>query len=199
MDPLRLEALGSAALNVPRLPLAIPKPQAVPPETTAVAAQSQLQALAQGWTLLQTTVQPALQAVAAGTAVPVASATAAPTDSGTATPIPATAVVAAATETLATTPPAETGASADFALLTALRFGAGVIPLGAPAFTPAELGATLVRDAAAVPRLPSLQPQPGRPGPEDFARLLQPQAPQAVQAYRSAPAPATAAGLDLQG
>lgn len=226
MDPLRLEALGSAILNVPRLPLAVPKPQAVPAETAAVAALGQVQALAQGWNLLQSTVQPALQAAAAGTAVPAttatdptqsftsalaaaltpaqatataASATAAPTDSGTATPIPATAVVAAATETLATTTPAETGASADFALLTALRFGAGVVPLGAPAFTAADLGATLVRDAAAVPRLPSLQPQPGRPGPEDFARLLQAQAPQAVEAYRGAPAPATAAGLDLVG
>jgi hypothetical protein len=218
MDPLRVEALGSAVLNGPRLPLAIPKPQAPTPEAAAIAAQSQVLALAQGWTLLQASAQPVLQvgtAVPAATAAdptqgfttalaaaltptqpatPAASATTAPADSGTATPIPGTAAAAATTEPLATSTPAETGASADFALLTALRFGAGVIPLGAPALQGADLGATLVRDAAAVPRLPNLQPQPGRPGPEDFARLLQTQAPQAAQAV---PAAATAAGLDL--
>lgn len=220
MDPLRVEALGSAVLNVPRLPLAIPKPQAPTPETPGVAAQSQLQALAQGWPLLQSAVQSTLQAAAAQ-AVPAIPATdsiqsftsalaaaltpaqatttasSATAESGTATPIPATAAAATATEALTTTTPVETGASADFALLTALRFGAGVNPLGAPAFNAADLGATLVRDAAAVPRLPNLQPQPGRPGPEDFARLLQTQAPQVIQAYRAVPAAPTAAGMDL--
>lgn len=216
MDPLRVEALGSAVLNVPRLPLAIPKWQSPTPETAAIAAQSQVQALTQGWA--QTLLQPTVQAVAAGTAVPAIPGTdptqsftsalaaalapatpapAAPTDSGTATPIPGTAAAAAAAEPLATSTAVETGASADFALLTALRFGAGVIPLGAPALQAADLGATLVRDAAAVPRLPNLQPQPGRPGPGDFAHLLQTQAPQAAQAYQAVPAAATAAGLDL--
>ena len=76
-----------------------------------------------------------------------------------------------------------------FALQTALRFGAGV--QGA-AFAPAlvaEPGSTLVRDAAAVSRVGSLQPREGGPGPGDYA---QPQG-TAQQVLSSYGIPATAA------
>ncbi|HEX9011441.1 MAG TPA: hypothetical protein VF804_13815 [Holophagaceae bacterium] len=210
MDPLRVEALGSAVLNVPRLPLVIPKPQAEA-QAAAVTAQAPVQPAATA--ILQATTGPAVPAssltqdftnalLAALTppqaaAAPTAAASATATDSGTATPIPATAAATVTAEALLTPAALENGASGDFALLTALRFGAGVAPLGTPALNVTDLGATLVRDAAAVPRLPNLQPQPGRPGPEDFARLLQAQSPQALQAYRTPPAPPTATGLDL--
>lgn len=223
MDPLRVEALGSAALNVPRLPLVIPKLQA---DAQAAGGSAQVQALAQGLaqTLVQQTFQTAVTGLAGSTPTgfdltqgftsalasalnaaqsttsPSTTATATPVataESGTATPIPGTAASAVATEALTTSTPAETGASADFALLTALRFGAGVIPLAAPAVTATDLGATLVRDAAAVPRLANLQAQPGRPGPEDFTRLLQAQAPQALQAYQAVPAATTSTGVNL--
>lgn len=63
-----------------------------------------------------------------------------------------------------------TSSSTDFALQTALRFGAGVSALATPALADAGQGAGLVRDAASVQRLGSLQPRAGSPGPEAFAQ-----------------------------
>jgi hypothetical protein len=61
--------------------------------------------------------------------------------------------------------------SPDFAMQTALRFGAGVVTEAALAAVPAtNLGTGLLRDATAVPRLGNLQPRAGGPGPEAFAQ-----------------------------
>jgi hypothetical protein len=60
--------------------------------------------------------------------------------------------------------------SQDFALEAALRFGAGVASQVAPTLQSGGLGAGLVRDAAAVPRLGNLQSRTGGPGPEAFAQ-----------------------------
>jgi len=61
-----------------------------------------------------------------------------------------------------------TSSTLDFALQAALRFGAGVAGLGTPALPSAELSPGLIRDAAAVQRLGSLQAQAGAPGSEAF-------------------------------
>jgi hypothetical protein len=61
--------------------------------------------------------------------------------------------------------------SPDFAMQTALRFGAGVVAQAATSGIPApDLGTGLVRDATTVLRLENLQPHAGGPGPEAFAR-----------------------------
>ena len=60
--------------------------------------------------------------------------------------------------------------SQDFALEAALRFGAGVASQVAPTLQAGVLGAGLVRDAAAVPRLGNLQSRTGGPGPEAYAQ-----------------------------
>mgnify|MGYP005805709691 CR=1 FL=1 len=87
------------------------------------------------------------------------------------------------------------GSSLEFALQTALRFGAGVGAPAAPALA-AMPGAELVRDAAAVLRTGNLQPHAGGPGPEAFAR---PQAPlhQVLRSYQVVPAAEASVGLDL--
>ena len=66
--------------------------------------------------------------------------------------------------------PFVTGSSLAFALQTALRFGAGVAVQALATPHAPELGTGLVRDAAAVPRLGSLQPHAGGPGPGAFTR-----------------------------
>ena len=80
----------------------------------------------------------------------------------------------------------QTNTSLEFALQTALRFGARVLAQGALASERGNLGAGLIRDAAAVPRLENLQPRAGGPGPEAFA---QPQGPvqQALRSYQVPP------------
>jgi hypothetical protein len=88
------------------------------------------------------------------------------------------------------------GSGTDFALLTALRFGAGVAGDATPATAPTELGAGLVRDATTVGRLEGLQTQTGSPGPEAFTR------PQTVlgrilRDYQAVSAPPQPVGLDL--
>ncbi len=75
----------------------------------------------------------------------------------------------------------------DFALEAAMRFGAGVTSQVAPALQGEVLGAGLVRDAAAVPRLGNLQSRAGGPGPEAFAQrqaLIQ----RTAQTYGAIPA-----------
>lgn len=56
----------------------------------------------------------------------------------------------------------------DFAMQAALRFGAGVSGQGMTTLPTADLSTGLIRDAAAVQRLGSLQAQAGAPGPEAF-------------------------------
>jgi hypothetical protein len=63
-----------------------------------------------------------------------------------------------------------TSLSPDFAMQTALRFGAGVVTEAAASVPAAELGTGLLRDATAVLRLGNLQPRTGGPGPEAFAQ-----------------------------
>lgn len=121
---------------------------------------------------------------AAATTPTVADATTNPeavpaVDTATATPsatsTPSTAPTAAPPSALPVDLPATQDALAassglDFALSTALRFGAGVAALAGPAQATSPEGTGLVRDAGAVPRLGNLQPHAGGPGPEAFAR-----------------------------
>lgn len=116
-----------------------------------------------------------------------ASAAGAPAVAGS-TPAPTTApttptVAALAPETPAIQDGFQTGASVDFALQTALRFGAGVVAQAAPALQAASLDDGLVRDAMAVLRQGGLQSQGGRPGPEAYARP-QTDAMRAAETYR---------------
>lgn len=87
------------------------------------------------------------------------------------------------------------GSSLEFALQTALRFGAGVGAPAAPAVA-ATPGADLVRDATAVLRTGNLQPRAGGPGPEAFTRP-QPPAHQVLRSYQVIPAAEASVGLDL--
>jgi flagellar hook-length control protein FliK len=68
----------------------------------------------------------------------------------------------------------ETSLSPDFAMQTALRFGAGVVAQAAVAVPATDLGTGLVRDATTVLRLENLQPSAGGPGPEAFAQAETP-------------------------
>ncbi len=119
--------------------------------------------------------------------------------------VQATDATSAPTATQASTLPAEAPAaqdafaassSLDFALGTALRFGAGVAALAGPAAAGSPEGTGLVRDAMAVPRLSSLQSRAGGPGPEAFAP---PQATVArvLRTYESSPVNQSPAQLDL--
>ena len=88
----------------------------------------------------------------------------------------------------------------DFAMQTALRFGAGVtIQAATSTGLPGPGGTGLVRDATAVLRMGNLQPHAGSPGPEAFTH---PQAStrHALRAYESAPTlpfPQGAGSVDL--
>ncbi len=92
--------------------------------------------------------------------------------------------------------PDTTGSSLDFALQTALRFGAGVGSLAAPANAIPDLSTGLVRDATAVLRNAPLQSQAGGPGTEAFVHS--PFVHQALRLYQAGAIPAPASsGLDL--
>lgn len=114
----------------------------------------------------------------------------------TAAPVPST-VSAATTESLQTGQDALTGsASLEFALQTALRFGAGVGAQAAPAPAPAEFGTGLIRDAEAVARIGSLQARTGGPGSEAPSRpetLLR----SALRTYQATPVQAETGSIDL--
>lgn len=89
--------------------------------------------------------------------------------------------------------------SPDFAMQTALRFGAGVASQAALALPVADLGAGLVRDATQVLRTGNLQPQAGGPGPEAFAQA-QAAIQRILRSYETAPFPVAPLGnssLDL--
>lgn len=105
-------------------------------------------------------------------------------------------VTALAPETPAIQDGFQTGASVDFALQTALRFGAGVVAQAAPSLQAAPAGEGLVRDAMAVLRQGGLQSQGGRPGPEAYARP-QTDAMRAAETYRPAVTETGSGALNL--
>ncbi len=219
MDPLRLSALGGTAAMALNPALVIPKVQPGNVQGTAGTDATQglvqdlfLQTLQAASALAQTPATgpaptPGVtdSLLAALTAVPAPAAATATADTPTAattlatdlaTPLPATAALAV--PELATVPPAALPDSSTlaFALETALRFGAGVVPGAGPAFQLPDAGAGLMRDATAVPRQPHLLLNTGRSGAE---LLAQPQTgvPQAVNAYRTAAVAEPPAGVDL--
>jgi len=199
MDALSVTPVGPATLSAlsalrPVLPLAVP---ATTNDGTPGSAALSIQDLAQG--VFQRTLQAAtLSAVtdptvgSAGLALQASASLLAslnaPQAAADTTPLPgATTNPAQATTTASTAPSATpptaapgdlpatqdafaTSSSADFALQTALRFGAGVSGPSTPTQATSDLGAGLVRDAATVQRLGSLQPHEGGPGPEAFTR-----------------------------
>jgi hypothetical protein len=87
------------------------------------------------------------------------------------------------------------GSSLEFALQTALRFGAGVAAQAAPALQGLNPGADLVRDATAVLRSGNLQAHAGAPGPESFTHPQAP--PRALRAYQGLPVTGESRLLDL--
>lgn len=223
MDPLRLSAPGSVALQALK-PIPPPAPPAAQPSAGLPDNRDLVQGLAQdlfqrtfltevafpvaGPTSLATDLRPVTGSLltALNAPPPVAEPTPAennpPAIVGPA--VPSTAPSTAPTAT----PPAlpgdlqnaqgiqESGLSLDFALQTALRFGAGVGAQAAPTSPAPNLGAELVRDAATVPRQRSLQAQAGGPGPEAFAH---PQAPvhRALRSYQVPPSVPGPGHLDL--
>lgn len=194
MDPLRLSPLGGVAVGPPSASLAIPGPQA--------GAQAATEAqISPGFT------DSLLAALSAPSAAPATPSAADTTPAAAAVPpappaitlagaLPATPVIPASEAVALPRVTLPDSSTAAFALETALRFGAGVAPGPGPVEFRPDLTAAPIRDAAAVPRLPALQPQTGGPGPEAYA---QPQVatPQAVNAYRTAAVAEPPAGLDL--
>lgn len=205
MDTLRVNALGAVGMSTLRPPSPIPKVQEVSVQGTATSPDL-AQALAKD--LFQRTFQSAVlfpvadqptsrplgftDVLLGALTSPPAPATATPIQPTPSTlPVPVQAAdLAAAQDALATS------SSSEFAMLTALRFGAGVGALGAPALQLPGAGAGLVRDANAVARTLPLRSYAGGPGPEAFAH---PQAPiqRALRIYQAPPAAEASVGLDL--
>ena len=218
MDPLRIPPLG---LN----PLGALKPPA-PPAQPAAGPSSGLpgiQSLAQDLfsrTLQAAAVFPVVESTGPAnflqdSASPLLAALTAPQASTPVTATPDAQVPAqtqpAALQPTATTPTApavpqetpatleataQTGEGLDFALQTALRFGAGVGPLAGPQVLTPDLAAGLIRDAAAVQRAQGLQTRAGGPGPEAFARP-QEAVRRALQTYQTPPVAEGSASLDV--
>jgi hypothetical protein len=153
-------------------------------ETTAslLASLTAPQATASTSPVADTTVNP--------TGVQPVDATAASTPS--ASPAPAViSDVPAAQDAFATS------TNPDFAMQTALRFGAGVVAYATPALTAPDLGAGLVRDAASVQRPGSLQARDGGPGPDAFTRA-QASLHRVLRTYETSPtSPATPGGSQV--
>ncbi len=219
IGPATLSAL-SALRPVQALP--VPPPNGSPPAATALSIQHLAQTLFQR--TLQTATAFPVAEPAAGSIGLIQEATASllasmnsPQATANATPAPNAATSPAgvqpptATDSTApaATPPATipgdvaatqdafaTSSSQDFALQTALRFGAGVPGQGAPPPTATDMGVDRVRDAARVQRLENLQPHAGGPGPEAFAR---PQTPvqRILRNYQTVQAAQSSVGLDL--
>jgi len=84
----------------------------------------------------------------------------------------------------------------DFAMQAALRFGAGVSGQGMTTLPTADLSTGLIRDAAAVQRLDSLQAQAGAPGPEAFT-LAQATTTRTLRGYEVTPSPPISPGGSL--
>ncbi len=214
MDALAISPLGTYALKPPATVLATPKVQANAQDATGTSVQRLAQELAQG------AFRQSLQAVALApiaepdAAIPSFDSTATASLLAALTTPQATADTTTATQATESIQPTttasqtlpqdlsalqdtfQTGASVDFALQTALRFGAGVVtPAGQTSLT-GELSAGLVRDAAAVPRLRNLQPNAGGPGPEAFGQT-QAQLDRVLRNYTTPPAAEVATQLDL--
>ncbi len=200
MESLAVSALSPLTLSAAsalRPPQALPLPGTANGLTSTATALS-IQDLAQGLFQrnLQAATLSALTEPAAGSAGLAAEATGsllaalnapqapvATTATPDATTVPAVVQAADASTAPTSAPPATLpggvsatqdpnalNSSLDFALEAALRFGAGVATQVAPVLQAGDLGAGLVRDAAAVPRLGNLQPQSGRPGTEAFGQ-----------------------------
>jgi len=211
VNPIRPVALG--ALDAIRPPQALPLPATQDGQAVRATPLS-LQDLAQ--TLFQRSLQAAtlfpVAPTATGTASLVQEATASLLASLSAQggPAPTQGAVATPSTTPPSAPPAPTvqelpapldalatSLSPEFAMQTALRFGAGVQAQAALAVPVGELGAGLVRDATQVLRTGPLQAQGGGPGPEAFARA-QATLQRVLRTYESAPAPARGtSALDL--
>lgn len=195
MDALSVTPIGPATLSA-LSGLRPVQPLVIQGDKTSGSSTLSIQDLAQGLfqqALQATTLSPVTDAsTAAGniglgreaTASLLATLTA-PQASADATPTPQATTNSVATTAASSSPsanPATTGqtdllatqdavaasSTTDFALQTALRFGAGVTAQANPAPTVSNLGASLVRDAAAVQRLGNLQPGVGGPGPEAY-------------------------------
>lgn len=219
IGPATLSAL-SAPRPVQALP--VPPPNGSTRAATALSIQNLAQTLFQR--TLQTAtafpvaepaagsiglIQEATASLLAALNAPQAAANPTPAPHATTNPAGPQATATTDTTAPAATPPATvpgdvaatqdafaTSSSQDFALQTALRFGAGVPGQGAPPPTATDLGVDLVRDAARVPRLGNLQPHAGGPGPEAFAP---PQTPiqRMLRDYQTVPAAQGSVGLDL--
>lgn len=218
MNPLTIHAVGPVSLNAltalrPVPTVTNPATGAGDPNGTAVLglAQGLFQRALQVTPVLPlaeplattgvTQTQEATASLLAALNAPQAPATATPAATGATTLTAATSPVANPAETVlgnltATQDAFAAGSSLDFALQTALRFGAGVGPLAAPATANAGQGTGLVRDATEVLRIRNLQPQTGGPGPEAFT---QPQFPlhRAIQSYQPLPANQNPGQVDL--
>lgn len=186
MDGVRTSTLGTGALvdTGAYYRLVLPgEPGVAAPVAPAAAAPTQAAAL----------FSRAIEATAATGAVPLLPP--AVTIQGLGAPqaaAPAVALQAAAQ----TSRLDATGASVEFALQTALRFGAGVPSPGAPPIPAPALTAGPIRDAVAVLRAEALHTQTGGAGPEAFARS--PFARESARTYRALAAPSTSGGtLDL--
>ena len=214
MDALAISPLGTYGLKPPATVLAIPKVQANAQDATGTSVQRLAQELAQG------AFRQSLQGVALAPVAEPASAIPSFGSTATASLLAALTTPQAAADTTSAaqaTEPSQptttasqtlpqdlstlqdtfqTGTSVDFALQTALRFGAGVVTPAGQTSLPGELGAGLVRDAAAVPRLRNLQPNAGGPGPEAFAQT-QAQLDRVLRTYTPPPMAEVATQLDL--
>ncbi|HEX7553192.1 MAG TPA: hypothetical protein VF378_06535 [Geothrix sp.] len=191
-NPLTL-SMASALRPLPALPLpAAPNGKASTSTTLSIQdlAQGLFQRNLQAATLSALT-EPAagsagLAAEATGSLLAALTAPQAPADTtatADATTVPAMVQTTDASSAPTSAPPATVpgdvsaaqdpnalSSSQDFALEAALRFGAGVASQVAPTLQAGVMGAGLVRDAAAVPRLGNLQSRTGGPGPEAYAQ-----------------------------
>ena len=223
MDAFAISPLGTYGLKPPATVLAPPKVQANAQDATSAGVQRLAQELAQGLfrqSLQAAALAPIAEPTAAlpsfhstATAALLASLSAPQASATAAEPSSATTALSAAqaseptqpTTTASQTLPQDfgalqdtfrTGTSVDFALQTALRFGAGVVTPAGQTSLPGELGTGLVRDPAAVPRLRNLQPNAGGPGPEAFAQA-QTQLDRVLRTYITPPVTEVAPQLDL--
>jgi hypothetical protein len=225
MNPLSVSAIGPATLSAlsalrPVQTVAIPAPRGSAADATTLTAQELVQTLFQR-TLQAATLFPMIEP-ASGSAglvaeastsllaalnAPQAAANASTTPDATTNPSvvqtsesstapPATPPTPLPGELPATQDASLTSASAEFAMGTALRFGAGVMAQVAPNPLTATLGTGLVRDAAVVPSLGNLQGHGGGPGPEAFVHS-QTQGHRNLRSYEVAPTPQGAGQIDL--
>ncbi len=216
MDALAISPLGTYGLRPPATVLATPKIRANAQAATSTGVQRLAQELAQGLfrqslqaVALAPIAEPAALSPSFGstaTASLLAALTTPQAATGT-TPLSATQATEPTqpTTTASQTLPQDlsalqdtfqTGSSVDFALQTALRFGAGVVTPAGQASLPGELSAGLVRDPTAVPRLGNLQPNAGGLGPEAFAQT-QAQLDRVLRTYTSPPVAEVATQLDI--